>query len=204
MLCLAVTSAFPAGVGVRETLDAVEKKYNNVKTLQVAFVEEFSAAGRGRRKEEGLLSLRKPGRMRWDYTSPKGKLFLSDGKYFYLLEPDSKRVQKTKVKESEDMHAPLGFLLGRLDFDKDFQRFESRPEGPDTWIAAIPKSDQLPYTKVEFVVTPQHQIRRVRVTGQDLSILDFAFTGEKVNPPLSSKLFEFAVPPGAEIVEAVR
>src|SRR5262245_47536781 len=150
-----------------------------------------------------MLFLRKPGRMRWQYTYPAGKLFLSDGKFVYLVVPDSNRVQKMKAKESEDMRAPLAFLLGRLHFEKEFRNFESRPEGGDTWITAQPKSPNLPYTKVEFQVTPQFEIRRVRVTGQDLSVLDFHFDQEKVNPPLDIKLFQFELPSGSMVEEVL-
>src|SRR5258708_34026659 len=111
--------------------------------------------------------------MRWQYSSPKGKLFLSDGKFVYLVTPDSNRVQKMKAKESEDMRAPLAFLLGRLHFEKDFQNFQSRTEGADTWISADAKKPDLTFTKVEFQITPQFQIRRLKVTGQDLSVVDF-------------------------------
>ena len=109
-----------------------------------------------------------------------------------------------KTKESEDMHAPLAFLLGRLHFEKDFRNFETRPEPPNTWITAEPKSPDLPYTKVQFLVTPQFQIRRVQVTGQDNSVLDFTFDQEKLNPVLNNKLFDFQAPPHAEWVEAVQ
>ena len=185
------------------TLKAVEERYNRAQTLQIDFSEGYSAQGKTRKPESGTLFLRKPGRMRWQYTSPAGKLFLSDGKFVYLIVPDSKRVQKMKIKESEDMRAPLAFLLGKLHFEKDFQRFQSRPEGADTWITAEPKSAELPYTKVEFEVTPQFQIRRVQVTGQDFSVLDFHFDQEKLNPPLDSKLFQFELPPGAMVEETV-
>jgi outer membrane lipoprotein carrier protein len=140
--------------------------------------------------------------MRWQYANPQGKLFLSDGKFIWLYTPDDNRVEKTKMKESEDLRAPLAFLLGRLEFRRDFGRFVSRPEGQDTRITADPKSDQLPYTKVEFVVTPRHEIRYLRVTGQDQSIMEFRFAGEKVNAPLAEKLFRFQTPPGAELIES--
>ncbi|MEO7651165.1 MAG: hypothetical protein ABIZ80_11910, partial [Bryobacteraceae bacterium] len=60
------------------------------------------------------------------------------------------------------------------------------------------------YTKVEFVVSPKYQIRRVQITGQDRSLLNFQFGDEKVNPPLSNKLFEFEPPPGSHVAEAGR
>jgi outer membrane lipoprotein carrier protein len=203
LVWLSAGAAFCADSGVLRTLKAVEDRYNRAQTLQIAFSEGYSAQGKIRKPESGTLFLRKPGRMRWQYTAPAGKLFLSDGKYVYLIVPDSPRVQKMKAKESEDMRTPLAFLLGRLHFEKDFKSFESRPEGENLWITAFPKSPDLPYTKVEFEVTPQFQIRRVRVTGQDLSVMDFRFDQEKVNPPLDARLFQFELPSGSMVEEVV-
>jgi outer membrane lipoprotein carrier protein len=200
---LAVGTALSADDSLSRTLKAVEDRYNHAQTLQIAFSEGYQAQGKSRKAEVGTLFLRKPGRMRWQYTSPAGKLFLSDGKYLYLVTPDSSRVQKMKAKQSEDMRAPLAFLLGGLHFEKDFQNFQSRPEGADTWITADAKSPDLAYKKVEFQVTAQFQIRRVRVTGQDLSVLDFQFGEEKLNPTLDNKMFQFELPPGATVEETL-
>jgi len=139
LVWLAAGTAFCADPGLMRILKAVEDRYNHAQTLQIAFSEGYSAQGKTRKPETGTLFLRKPGRMRWQYTSPAGKLFLSDGKFVYVVVPDSPRVQKMKAKETEDMRAPLAFLLGRLHFEKDFQNFQSRPEGEDTWITADAK-----------------------------------------------------------------
>jgi outer membrane lipoprotein carrier protein len=185
-----------------ETLfKGVENRYNGAKSLQVVFHESYSAPQRPKRTESGTLRLRKPGRMRWDYTDPAGKLFLSDGKNVYLYTPANKEVEKFKMKESEDMRVPLAFLLGKLNFGKEFQDFEARQQDGLTWIAAHPKSDNLPYTKVEFAITPDYQIRRVVVTGYDRSVTDFAFDEERLNPPVDSKIFNFQLPAGARVVE---
>lgn len=182
----------------------IETRYNSAHSLQVFFHEAYSAPSRPQRTESGTLRLRKPGRMRWDYTDPAGKLFLSDGKDIYIYTPSDSKVEKAKMKESEDMRVPLAFLLGKLNFDKDFQDFEQRQEGELTWIVAKPKSDNLPYTKVEFAVTADFQIRRVQVTGYDRSVLDFSFDQEKLNPPLDAKLFRFQMPAGAKLVEELQ
>src|SRR5262249_3226547 len=151
--------------------------------------------------ESGTLRMRKPGRMRLDYTDPAGKLFVSDGKDVYLYSPVNKEVEKFKMKESEDMRVPLAFLLGKLNFEKEFQGFESREDNGLTWLSAKPKSENLPYTKVEFAISPEFQIRRVVVTGYDRSVTDFAFDEEKVNPSMDSKIFRFQMPAGAKLVE---
>ena len=182
-------------------LKEVERRYNRAETLQVGFTETYSAPNRAARTESGTLYLRKPGRMRWDYTSPAGKLFGSDGKKVYLYLPSSNHFESMKLKETEDMRAPLAFLLGKLNFEKDFQNIQARPEGEDTLITAEPKEGNLPYSKVEFVVSPTFVIRKLRIHNLDQSVLDFVFESEKVNPLLDNGLFRFRPPAGAEVVE---
>ena len=181
-------------------LKGIETRYNRAKTLQVQFDESYSVQGLARKSESGQLTLRKPGRMRWDYTAPAGKLFLSDGKDVYLYTPDTHRVETTKLKASEDMHAPLAFLLGKLDFANEFRQFEVKPDGANYVVTAKAKNDKLPYEKVEMLVTPDYQIQRLVVTGQDQSILTFQFANEKINPPINDGQFKFQMPAGATLV----
>lgn len=181
----------------------VEDRYNHAQNLQVFFHEAYTTPSHPQRTESGTLRLRKPGRMRWDYTDPAGKLILSDGKYIYIYTPASNppQVEKTRMRESEDMRVPLAFLLGKLNFNKDFQDFQPRQADGLTYISARPKSENLPYAKVEFAISPDFQIHRVQITGFDHSVLDFAFDQEKINPPLDAKLFRFQMPAGAKLVE---
>jgi len=183
-------------------LKAIELRYNRAKSLKLNFTETYTIPKRSSQTESGVLFLRKPGRMRWDYTSPPGKLFISDGKSVYLYTPDSNRVEHSQLKQTEDMRAPLAFLLGKLNFYKEFRKFELRRDGTETWIVAEPTSENLPYTQVEFSVAPDARIKRLKVIGQDLSALDFTFENESVNPPLEVGLFAFHMPPGAEMAEA--
>jgi len=182
-------------------LHGVENHYNRAQSLKLDFLQTYSAAKRPTQVERGVLFLRKPGRMRWDYAAPAGKVFLSDGKNVLLYTPDSKRLEKSKLKESEDLRAPLAFLLGKLNFGKDFRSFTSRTEGDSTWVLAKPVSDQVAYDEVEFLVAPDTSIRRVKITGLDKSILDFTFTNEQMNAPVTAAMFTFTPPPGTEIVD---
>ena len=191
-----------AEVDLNKLLKGVEQHYNQAKTLQVHFVESYTVQGRARKSESGELTLRKPGRMRWDYTAPSGKLFVSDGKDVYLYTPEAHRVERTKLKASDDMRAPLAFLLGKLDFAKDFRDFDVKPEGANYAITAKAKSDKLPYEKIQMLVTPDYQIQRLGIDGQDLSVLTFQLDGEKLNPPVDDALFKFQMPAGATLVDA--
>lgn len=182
-------------------LKGVEDHYNRARTLRAQFQESFTAPGQAKRAETGDLILRKPGRMRWNYSVPAGKLFLSDGKDVYFYVPADKRVEKTRLKESEDLRAPLAFLLGKLDFERDFQNFRMEQMGGDVSVRAFPRGDKLPYKEVDFLVTPEHQIRKLRVTGQDGSLLEFSLENEQVDVIVDDKLFRFQMPAGAELAD---
>ena len=204
-ICLATTllavSAYGADPKLDQLLKQVEERYNHAQTLQVLFTEQYTRPGEMRRQESGQLSLRKPGRMRWDYYSPIGKQFISDGKFLYLYTPDDRRAERLKMKETDDMRAPLAFLLGRLNFQKDFQNIKGVTDGDAVRVVAEPRSQNLPYAAVEFVITPDARIREVRVTAFDKSVLDFTFDQEKLNPPLSASLFQFQPPAGVPVTD---
>ena len=51
---------------VHAIADKVDQRYNRIQTLEAQFAETYSGAGLTR-MESGTLTLKKPGRMRWDY-----------------------------------------------------------------------------------------------------------------------------------------
>jgi outer membrane lipoprotein carrier protein len=191
-------------IDVSALLNGVEKRYNSAQSLEVRFTESLAARGPRRAAEKGVLTLRKPGKMRWQYSEPAGKLFVSDGQYIYSYFPDENRAEKIKFKATDDMRAPLAFLLGRLNFRDDFREFRASPQEGGTLIAATPKSDKFPYLEVSFLVAPDFSIRRLIVKGQDNTVLEYSFDGEKRNPAVADASFRFSLPPGAEFVDATQ
>jgi outer membrane lipoprotein carrier protein len=179
-------------------LKDVESRYNRTKSLQVSFSEQYTPVGRPQRTESGTLYLRKPGRMRCEYALPKGKLCVSDGNFLYVYTPADNRAFKTKLKDSlaDDMRAPLAFLLGKLNFDKEFRNLQAHPEGAATRISGEPKNEI--YSSIEFLVGTDRRIQELKITSVDHSVLNFTFTNEKQDPPISDKLFAFQLPPGAQ------
>ncbi len=200
-VCLLAVSAWANPPEIPDILKGVENRYNRARTLELTFQQTYDAPRRAAKTESGQLFLQKPGRMRWQYAIPEGKLFISDGKYVYLYTPATNRVERTKVKESEDLRAPLAFLLGKLDFRRDFKRFVLRQDGAALSVIAEPKSENAPFTQVEFRVGPEFEILELEIVGQDSSVMQYRFDNEKLNVPLKQGLFQFRVPAGTELVE---
>ena len=181
----------------------MQKHYNSAQTLSLQFEESYSILGHARPPEMGTLTLRKQGKMRWDYTRPNGKLFISDGKNVFLYTAADNRVEKIPLKDTEDMRAPLAFLLGHLDMKKEFRDFRTEERQEGNWIEATAKNDRVPYSKVEMLLHADGTVEQLKIFGRDQSELSFKFKNERVDLAVADGLFRFQIPPGAEVVDSV-
>ena len=201
LLCVVCATAWAEAPTLNGVCKAVEARYNSARSLTAHFEQRYRAPGRLPRVESGDLALRKPARMRWDYAAPGGKTFLCDGKWIWFYSPTARKVERSPLKETEDFRAPLAFLLGKLNFQKEFGQLALRESGGEIVIDALPKSGRLPYARVEFTIIAGNQIRRVVVTGQDESVMEFTFANEKLNAPVADAKFRFAAPAGVPVVD---
>ena len=97
-LLLSLAAASAQGADVKAIASAVDAHYNHLRTLQAEFTELYRGSGM-ERTESGTLWLKKPGKMRWEYRSPKEKLFVSDGKPAWFYVPDDRQARKSSAKK---------------------------------------------------------------------------------------------------------
>lgn len=204
LLLVPLLAAAQAPVDTLAVLKGVEKRYNSINTLQANFTHTFKDRGRTRAPERGTVYLSKPGRTRWEYVEPQGNLFVSDGKFTYSYDRRRNTVDREPFKETEDMRIPLSFLLGKLDFQKDFEQFRARREGENAVITAIPRNKKLLFKEIIMVVAPDFALRRVTVVGQEGSEMEYVLEGEQRNPKLAESLFRFTSPAGAQMFEVAQ
>ena len=114
---------------VKALAAAVDAHYNHLRTLQAEFTELYRGSGM-ERTETGTLWLKKPGKMRWEYRSPKEKLFVSDGKDAWFYVPDDRQARKESAKKLDDVRSPLAFLLGKSQLEKELQGLSLAPDVP--------------------------------------------------------------------------
>ena len=197
-------AASPA-VDVPAIARAVDDHYNQLKTLQTEFTESYRGAG-VERTESGSLWLKKPGKMRWEYRSPREKLFLSDGKDAWLYLPDDRQVRRTSVKKLDDLRSPLGFLLGKTRLEKELDGLSLAPDvAPlavgNTVLRGVPKAMAERILEVMLEITPDHRISRIQFEEADESITEYRFDQQQENPAIPDQRFKFTAPPGVEVIE---
>jgi outer membrane lipoprotein carrier protein len=203
-LALAVACA-AAETGVDSIAHAVDQHYNRLRTLQADFTEIYRGAG-AERVESGTLWLKKPRKMRWEYRSPKEKLFISDGKRVWFYLPSERQARKTELKRLEDLRSPLAFLLGNTKLENELRGLskdlDQAPAAPgNTLLRGVPRIMAERVSEVQLEIAPSDQIVRILLIEADGATTEFRFTDLKENLSLKDERFEFTPPPGVETVE---
>ncbi len=200
----AVSSPAP---DVHSLAHAVDEHYNHLRTLEAEFTEVYRGSGM-ERTEAGMLWLKKPGKMRWEYRSPREKLFVSDGHEAWFYVPDDRQARKTPVKKLDDLRSPLGLLLGKTKLEKELRGLSLAPdisplEPADVVLRGVPEALGDRVSEIVLEVTPDHRISRIVLNEVDGTVTEYRFSQQKENVQISDGRFEFTPPAGTETVEGV-
>ena len=180
----------------------VDHHYNSLHSLRVNFVQEYNGLGQHLR-ESGVLLLKKPGRMKWAYSQPQGKLFVLDGHNAYFYAPGQTEVQRVPAKKLDDLRSPLRFLLGHTELAKELTGLTLTPQGENYDLSGVPKNMEQRVTSLRFTVSSTGVILGIRVEEVDGSVSAFTFTEEVSNLPANDADFIFHAPAGTEIVDGL-
>jgi outer membrane lipoprotein carrier protein len=182
----------------------VDSHYNKLHSLKAGFTESYEGLGITR-TETGTLLLLKPGRMRWDYTAPAGKLFLIDGKYAWFYTHGAPQVQRLAAKQLDDLRSPLRFLLGHTQLEKELTDLTATSNGAGTIVlTGQPKGQENRVRHVSLTVSATTgAIEGIEIEETDGAITRFAFTAQQPNVAIPGEVFHFDPPAGVPIVDAL-
>ncbi len=191
-----------------ELAAALQKKYDGIKDFSADFAHTYEGGVLHKQiTERGHLLVKKPGKMRWDYTTPETKQFVSDGLKMYSYIPQDKQVIVATVPPDEDAPTPTLFLAGKGNLTRDFTpSLVETPAGMPAGSRAlklVPKSRQRDYDWLVLVLDPGTlSIRGLVTVDAQGGTSSFSFTNLKENVGLADKEFAFKIPRGVDVVTA--
>jgi outer membrane lipoprotein carrier protein len=142
--------------------------------------------------------------MRWDYSSPAGKIFLLDGKYAWFYSQGDPHVQRIAAKQLDDLRSPLRFLLGHTELEKELEHLTIAPAANGEFkLTGQPKGLEKRVPRMSLTVTSDGAITGIEIDESDGAITHFTFTGEQTNAPIPSGAFHFSPPPGIPVVDGL-
>lgn len=192
----------PVSKELKQALDRLQRHYRDTRSFSAKFSEEIATVGAPKRKRQGTVSFRKPGRMRWEFQDPEKQTIVSDGETLYSYDPDLNQVVETPLEQALKSSSATSFLLGIGNIKRDFKAAFASPATPTGLVDLILDAKAGGY-KIEVGLDPKtYNLITLTLTDQlgDTTRIDFSDIHDNVELPDS--IFAFKAPAGADIVTA--
>ena len=173
--------------------------FQSTQSLEAAFEQTvIDEAGRTLQKVNGTLYLLRPNRFRWDYQSNKGQLIVADGVDVWVF--DRELMQVTVQAINSGLQETPALLLGsNRSLDERFNLREEAGKDGLEWVTLEPKKDGSGFERVRLG-TKANELRIMELFDAFGQTTRLVFSRFKPNLELDEALFEFAPPPGADVM----
>ena len=182
----------------------VQRRYATVRDFTADFTHTYQGGVlRQKTTERGSLMVKKPGRMRWTYTAPEKKEFVSDGAKIYSYVPADRQVIVSDMPAGGGDTTAALFLAGRGDLTKDFTAALEGQDASAYRLKLTPKKRQQEFdTLVVHVRKDNLQIASLVAQDRQGGTSTFVFSNLKENVGLGDDKFVFRTPRGVQVVRS--
>ena len=206
LVFLLLVPAIAHAQSLDEVVNGVESTYGKITDLRAEFTQTARNRSLGQDiKAEGVVALKKGGKMRWDYKSPAPQQIVSDGTSLWVYTPELNQVNKGNAPKA--LAGPAGsFLSGlgkvREEFTVRFLNPASPRDGSGRPVLDLtPKQPTPLLTRLVLTVDPKdYVVRQAVLYDQFQNTVTMQFNKVQVNPGLSDSLFVFTPPKDAAVV----
>lgn len=189
--------------GAKELAQRVDRHYNNLHSLKAGFTENYQGLG-AERTESGTLMLLKPGRMRWDYSSPPGKMFLLDGKYAWSYTKGDAQAERIPAKDLSDLRSPMQYLLGHAQLAKELNGLKAAPAANGQFtLTGVPKGMESSVSRLTLTVTADGTIDGMSIVETDDAVTRFTFSDQRPDASMPASIFHFTLPRGVQVQDSM-
>jgi len=209
VLIALILTPLPAALAAqtRPTADALarslQQRYQGIRDFSADFTHSYRGGVlRTQAREQGTVTIKKPGRMRWLYTKPERKEFVSDGRKIYSYIPEDRQVVVASVPPDDQASTAPLFLAGKGDLARDFTAVYTDSPVPGTLALKLtPRKPESDYEYLVVAVDPVSlQIRALTTRDRQGGDSTLIFSNLKENQGMSDKEFAFRIPRGVDVV----
>ena len=202
--CAWVTAQTPAP-NADTVARALQQRYQTITDFSADFVHTYRGGMlRTKTSERGTVKIKKPGKMRWEYTSPEKKTFVSDGVQIYSYVPADKQGIHSPVPKDDEATTAMLFLAGKGNLLRDFEvSYVDAPSADTVALRLDPRKKQRDYDWLIVAVDKNSmQIRQLTAADQQGGRSTFQFSNYRENTGLTDSVFTFKFPRGTDVIAA--
>ncbi len=184
---------------VEEVVASVENHYRDLTDLTAKVIQKNVLKSIGKtQKFEGTLWIKKPGKLRIEYSN--GQLILINNKAALFYSKKSEQVIKKTFTDFEHMNIPVAFLLGAAHIRDDFDVLQADPKTPRV-LELLPKKSGAAMKKIGLVLDDAGRISDLTIFDKSGNTTTIAFTDIREDAGLDDRQFAFQAPKGTELIE---
>jgi outer membrane lipoprotein carrier protein len=192
------SSSVPAAVGM-DAVQTIEAHYRDLVDLTAKVVQKnFLKSVEKTQKFEGTLAIKRPGKLRLEYTN--GQLIMIDGAEAWFYSKKSEQAIRRTFRDFEQANIPVAFLLGAGTIRQDFAVSMPEADKPQM-LDLVPKKAGAAMRKLRLYSNEAGRITRMVVHDRSGNTSDIQFSDVKESVGLDDGQFRFKVPKGTEIIE---
>jgi outer membrane lipoprotein carrier protein len=186
------------------TMATLDRSYRDFRALRAHFTHTLSARVLNQQEvEEGDLFLERGGRMRWEYSVPKGKLAVADGRDSYLYLPAEDQVFIQSLDKGGNLPLALRLLTGQVALGDEVTCLSALAASGEVVVQLQLKKPQPEVQHLEATVDlARREVSEVRYQDALGNENVLTLTDIKRLDALPGNLFEFRIPPGAKVIRA--
>ena len=195
--------------GEDNLLQIIQSQYQSILSFSGIFRQTSfrTDSESGPRQAEGVVSYKRPGKMRWLYDAPEEQLLVTNGETLWLYDALLENVTIQKLEKLTD-GTPLSFLLGLSDLNDDFkQRKISKSllkNQQGLIVELVPHKETANLAFIQLEVDPEtYNLRKIALMDQQGNYRTIVLESMIYNLALEDKVFEFEVSAEMEVIEAV-
>jgi len=184
-----------------ETVNAIQKNYDLVLTLKANFEQKAFVKMLNRTEiTRGTVQIKKPGKMKWVYSSPDPQVLISDQKNLWLYAPEEEEVTKIPIENVYSSNTPALFLAGQGILTDIFNVVQVLTE-KDKFVAVFtPKEVENSLSRLVLRANKNnYQITGATVYDKLGNKTSIKFRSIRINEKIPESVFNFEVPAGVEI-----
>src|SRR6267378_2406489 len=184
----------PAKDPARAIARRVHAFYAQTADFSASFRQQYTYVALGRTEDsEGIVQVKRPGRVRWDYAKPERRSLYIENRTLWIWRPDDQEAQVKRDFGGDQLSSAFTFLWGKGDLLKEFT--------PTQGLELTPLKPVSGVQKLLFVVGKDGQVLASVVTNPQGDVNQIVFRQAKVNQGLPDSLFHFVPPKGAYVQE---
>ena len=190
-----------------DLIQMIQEQYQSIQSFSGHFVQtSYRNNTESVRRAEGLVSYKRPGKMRWLYEVPEEQLLVTNGETLWLFDPLLENVTIQKLEKLTDGTA-LSFLLGLGDLQTDFKPREISlvllDSLADLIVELKPKKTTANLSFIQLAVDPKtYNLQKIALMDQQGNYRTIKLELMSYNIELGENLFEFNVTQDMDVIEA--